>query len=154
MTIREAVELVIQAGALARGGELFVLDMGAPVRIRDLAEKMVRLSGRSIRDPKNPDGDIAIEVTGLRPGEKMQEELVIDGTAVETLHPRILEVKESAADLSQLESELARFEANEFGEAIEMRIHALLRKWVAGYTRGSGQGEVSNLRSISGGGPH
>src|SRR4029453_19256748 len=103
MTIREAVELVIQAGAMARGGELFVLDMGVPVKISELAQKMVRLSGRSIRDEQTPDGDIAIEITGLRAGEKLHEELLIDGSATGTLHPRILEVKESIGDLLQLE---------------------------------------------------
>jgi FlaA1/EpsC-like NDP-sugar epimerase len=148
MTIREAVELVIQAGATARGGELFVLDMGAPVRIRELAEKMVRLSGRSIRDAANSDGDIAIEVTGLRPGEKMHEELLIDGDASGTMHPRILEMKESASDLASLESELARLESNAHDEAIQAGIRALLAKWVAGYPREEGHQERAGLRAV------
>ncbi|MJD17898.1 polysaccharide biosynthesis protein, partial [Shigella sonnei] len=77
MTIPEASQLVIQAGAMGHGGDVFVLDMGDPVKIYDLAKRMIRLSGLSVRDDKNPDGDIAIEVTGLRPGEKLYEELLI-----------------------------------------------------------------------------
>ena len=133
MTIREAVELVIQAGAMAQGGELFVLDMGAPVRIRELAEKMIRLSGRSIRGPSNPNGDIDIEITGLRPGEKMHEELLIDGDAVGTRHPRILEMKESTADVGTLESELSRLDHDPNESEVCAAIRALLAKWVTGY---------------------
>lgn len=154
MTIREAVELVIQAGAMARGGDLFVLDMGTPVRIRELAEKMVRLSGRSIRDQDNPDGDIAIEVIGLRPGEKMHEELLIDGDATGTMHPRILEMKESISDLGSLEPELARLEKENLEGAGQARIHALLKKWVKGYGRESGQSAIGSLRAVSGDAAH
>jgi FlaA1/EpsC-like NDP-sugar epimerase len=148
MTIREAVELVIQAGAMAQGGELFVLEMGEPVKIRDLAIRMVRLSGRAIRDEHNPEGDIPIEVTGLRPGEKMHEELLIDGNATGTLHPRILHMKESAADLTSLESELARIERTGPDEAMEL-IRALLGKWVAGYPRVDPQPERAGLRAVT-----
>jgi len=151
MTIREAVELVIQAGAMARGGDLFVLEMGAPVRIRELAEKMVRLSGRSICDEDDPDGDIAIEVTGLRPGEKMHEELLIDGDATGTMHPRILEMKESAAELALLESELARLESNAHDEATQAGIRALLGKWVAGYPREEVHQERAGLHVVPSG---
>ena len=79
MTIPEAVELVIQAGAMAKGGEVFVLDMGEPIRIYDLAVKMIKLSGLQVLDENNPDGDIEIKYTGLRPGEKLYEELLVDG---------------------------------------------------------------------------
>jgi FlaA1/EpsC-like NDP-sugar epimerase len=148
MTMREAVELVIQAGAMARGGELFVLDMGIPVRIRDLAERMVRLSGRAVRDERNPGGDISIEVTGLRPGEKMHEELLIDGSAVGTMHSRILEMKESAADLGTLEPDLARLEAKRGDEQSYAEIRSLLGKWVAGYQLGEARSEKSGLRVV------
>ncbi|ELY1801392.1 polysaccharide biosynthesis protein, partial [Escherichia coli] len=89
MTIPEASQLVIQAGAMGHGGDVFVLDMGDPVKIYDLAKRMIRLSGLSVRDDKNPDGDIAIEVTGLRPGEKLYEELLIGDSVQGTSHPRI-----------------------------------------------------------------
>ncbi len=95
MSIHEAVELVIQAGSLADGGEVFLLNMGEPVRIMGLAQNMIRLAGQTVRDKSNPDGDIEIVVTGLRPGEKLYEELLIDGCNAEgTVHPRILKARE------------------------------------------------------------
>ena len=90
MTIPEAAQLVIQAGAMGEGGDVFVLDMGQPVRIMDLAKRMIRLSGLTLRDERRHDGDIAIEVTGLRPGEKLYEELLIGDDARGTEHPRIM----------------------------------------------------------------
>jgi FlaA1/EpsC-like NDP-sugar epimerase len=95
MTIPEAAQLVLQASALAISGDIFVLDMGSPVRIFDLARRMVRLSGLSLRDERTPDGDIAIEITGLRPGEKLREELLIGGQVEPTVHPRIARATES-----------------------------------------------------------
>lgn len=89
MTIPEAAQLVIQAGALGQGGEVFVLDMGQPVKIAQLAAKMIRLSGFTLRDADNPEGDIAIEFTGLRPGEKLYEELLIGDNVTPTEHPMI-----------------------------------------------------------------
>jgi FlaA1/EpsC-like NDP-sugar epimerase len=148
MTIREAVELVIQAGAMARGGELFVLDMGEPVRIRDLAERMVRLSGRSIRNERNPGGDIPIDITGLRPGEKMHEELLIDGNATGTMHPRISEMKESTVEVALLESELARLEAKAIDARNDSDIRLLLCKWVVGYKHSEVRSEKSGLRVV------
>jgi FlaA1/EpsC-like NDP-sugar epimerase len=94
MTIAEAAQLVLQTEQLAQGGDVFLLDMGEPVRIRDLAEQMVRLSGLSLRDAKHPDGDIEIVYTGLRPGEKLYEELLIDAEAIPTPHPLIFRAKE------------------------------------------------------------
>ncbi|WP_232513309.1 nucleoside-diphosphate sugar epimerase/dehydratase [Zobellella denitrificans] len=94
MTIPEAAQLVIQAGAMGRGGDVFVLDMGEPVRIIDLARKMVRLMGYEVKDKQNPDGDIEIRVTGLRPGEKLYEELLIGADEQPTLHPRIRAARE------------------------------------------------------------
>lgn len=90
MTIPEAVQLVIQAGALCRGGDVFVLDMGQPVRIDDLARRMIGLMGLTVRDELNPDGDIAIEYTGLRTAEKLYEELLIGTNVTGTDHPRIM----------------------------------------------------------------
>ena len=77
MTIPEAAQLVIQAGAMSKGGDVFVLNMGEPVKIAELARRMVELSGLSVRDEANPDGDIEILITGLRPGEKLFEELML-----------------------------------------------------------------------------
>ena len=89
MTIPEAAQLVVQAGAMAEGGEVFVLDMGEPVYILDLATRMIQLSGLRVKDEHDPDGDIEIKVTGLRPGEKLYEELLIDSDATQTAHPKI-----------------------------------------------------------------
>jgi FlaA1/EpsC-like NDP-sugar epimerase len=90
MTIPEAAQLVIQAGSMAYGGDLFLLDMGDPVRIDDLARRLIMLSGLEVRDDDNPHGDIEIDYVGLRPGEKLYEELLIDGNAAPTLHPKIM----------------------------------------------------------------
>jgi FlaA1/EpsC-like NDP-sugar epimerase len=94
MTIPEAAQLVLQAATLAQGGDLFLLDMGEPVRIKDLAEQMVRLSGLSLRDAQNPSGEIGVVCTGLRPGEKLFEELLIDGESEPTQHPLVFRAQE------------------------------------------------------------
>jgi FlaA1/EpsC-like NDP-sugar epimerase len=94
MLISEAAQLVVQAGAMARGGEVFVLDMGEPVRILDLARTMIGLSGLTERNGRNPDGDIAIEFIGLFPGEKLYEELLIGDGAEPSEHPAIMRVRE------------------------------------------------------------
>jgi FlaA1/EpsC-like NDP-sugar epimerase len=106
MTISEAVQLVIQSSAMASGGEIFLLDMGASVRIQDLARKMVYLSGLMIRDEINPSGDIEIKITGLRPGEKLYEELLIDAKSLPTSHPRILSAFENFMHWSLFEGQL------------------------------------------------
>jgi len=108
MTIPEAVQLVIQAGGMARGGDVFVLDMGEPVRIVDLARKIIRLSGLEVRDEANPHGDIEIEFTGLRPGEKLYEELLIGEKVSGTEHPRIARAEEDRLSWPELESALIR----------------------------------------------
>jgi FlaA1/EpsC-like NDP-sugar epimerase len=95
MTIPEAAQLVIQAGGMARGGEVFVLDMGEPVKIRELARRMIRLMGLSVRDDDNPNGDIEIQYTGLRPAEKLYEELLIGENVAGTAHPRIMQAREA-----------------------------------------------------------
>lgn len=102
MTIPEAAQLVLQAGAMAEGGEVFVLDMGESVRIADLAIRMIELSGLRVRDERNPDGDIEIAFTGMRPGEKLYEELLIGANPVATSHPRIMVASEHFLASAQL----------------------------------------------------
>lgn len=106
MTIPEAAQLVIQAGAMAKGGDVFVLDMGTPVKIMDLARRMIELSGLTVKDESNPEGDIGIEITGLRPGEKLFEELLIGANPVTTSHPRIMQAHEDFLSWSVLEGRL------------------------------------------------
>jgi FlaA1/EpsC-like NDP-sugar epimerase len=111
MTIPEAAQLVLQAAVLARGGDLFLLDMGEPVRILDLAKQMVRLSGLSLRDAQHPKGDIEIVCTGLRPGEKLYEELLIDAESEPTVHPLIYRATERAIPPEQLWPQIEAVEA-------------------------------------------
>ncbi|MCB1510619.1 MAG: polysaccharide biosynthesis protein [Hyphomicrobiaceae bacterium] len=111
MSIREAAELVIQAGAMAEGGEVFVLDMGEPVKIMDLARSMITFMGHEVQEPGNPQGDIKIEICGLRPGEKIHEELLIGGDVRPTLHRRIMRSIEPSQPWRELEAKLAALEA-------------------------------------------
>ncbi len=111
MTIPEAAQLVLQAGAMAVGGDVFVLDMGKPVKIMDLARRMVQLSGRTVRDDGCRSGDIEIAITGLRPGEKLYEELLIGDNPERTAHPRIMKAHEPFVPWLQLEQELQSLEA-------------------------------------------
>jgi len=106
MTIPEAAQLVIQAGAMGQGGDVFVLDMGQPVKIYDLAKRMIELSGLSLRDNRAPDGDIEIVITGLRPGEKLYEELLIGDNPMPTDHPRIMKAQEDFLSYSELNNNL------------------------------------------------
>lgn len=126
MTIPEATRLVLLAGSFARGGDVFVLDMGKPVAMRDVARKMIEASGHSVRDADNPDGDIEITITGLRPGEKLHEELLIGSDMLTTPHPKILRAQEG--HLSEIELAKA---LRSLGEAIETRDVALLRSILA-----------------------
>lgn len=103
MTIPEAAELVIQAGAMGTGGDVFVLDMGEPVKILDLAHRMIRLSGLSLRDADHPNGDIEIQFTGLRPGEKLYEELLIGENVSTTEHPRVQRAAEAKPNWDELQ---------------------------------------------------
>jgi FlaA1/EpsC-like NDP-sugar epimerase len=132
MSIPEAAELVIQAGAMAKGGDVFVLDMGEPVKIVELARLMVRLSGLDVRDDAQPDGDIDIVFSGLRPGEKLYEELLIGGGTTGTEHPRILRSDEPSLTPGELQRELDLLRA-----AISIRdvdtIQAVLMRTVEGY---------------------
>jgi FlaA1/EpsC-like NDP-sugar epimerase len=104
MLIPEAAQLVIQAGAMAKGGDVFVLDMGEPVRILDLARTMIAMSGLTEKTPQNPNGDIEIKFVGLFPGEKLHEELLTDGVVFPSEHPRIMRMKENALRPSVLET--------------------------------------------------
>ena len=106
MTIEEAAELVIQAGAMADGGEVFLLDMGESVKIYDLAVKMINFSGLQLKDKKNPNGDIEIIITGLRPGEKLYEELLIEDNSLPTKHPKIFKAQESFVPWNELRVEI------------------------------------------------
>ena len=110
MTIPEAAQLVLQAGAMGTGGDVFVLDMGEPVQIMQLARQMVMLSGLTVRDASNPEGDIAIQVTGLRPGEKLYEELLIGDNPQPTEHPRIMKAHESMLPWTELQPQLAQLQ--------------------------------------------
>jgi len=132
MSIPEAAALVVQAGAMATGGEVFVLEMGEPVKIDDLARSMIRLMGLEVRDAKHTDGDIAIDYIGLRPGEKMHEELLLGENITPTEHPRILKSHEPclpAAELARLLDELRAAMAAQDVQAI----HAVLMRAVEGY---------------------
>ncbi|MDN6866101.1 MULTISPECIES: nucleoside-diphosphate sugar epimerase/dehydratase [Pseudomonas] len=133
MTIPEAAQLVIQAGSMGQGGDVFVLDMGEPVKIVELAEKMIHLSGLSIRSDKNIHGDIAIEFTGLRPGEKLYEELLIGDNVVATRHPMIMSANEDHLPWEILKVRLAELlSALDQDDYVSVRL--LLRDTVSGYT--------------------
>jgi FlaA1/EpsC-like NDP-sugar epimerase len=132
MTIPEAAQLVIQAGAMAKGGDVFVLDMGESVKVIDLARRMVELSGLSIKDEQNPHGDIEIEVTGLRPGEKLYEELLIGDNPQPTTHPRIMKAHEEFIPWADLEVKLQSLEIALHRNDIDV-IRPMLQRIVAGY---------------------
>ena len=133
MTIPEAAQLVIQAGSMGQGGDVFVLDMGEPVKIVELAKKMVHLSGLSVRSDENPQGDISIEFTGLRPGEKLYEELLIGDNVVATQHPMIMSANEDHLSWEVLKGKLSDLLA-----AVDQddyaRVRQLLRDTVSGYS--------------------
>ena len=133
MTIPEASQLVIQAGAMAKGGDVYVLDMGQSVKIMDLARRMIELSGLTVKDEQNPDGDIEIEITGLRPGEKLYEELLIGDNPKPTTHSRIMKAHEEFIPWAELEGQLRSLEMalnlNDVGV-----IRLMMGKLVVGYT--------------------
>jgi len=135
MTIPEAAQLVLQAGAMAVGGDVFVLDMGEPVKIMDLARRMVQLSGLTVRDAESPHGDLEIAITGLRPGEKLYEELLIGDNPERTDHPRIMKAHEHFVPWPQLAAELKTLEAAaQQGDLAAIK--AFLRQHVQGYPTG------------------
>jgi FlaA1/EpsC-like NDP-sugar epimerase len=132
MTIPEAAQLVIQAGAMAKGGDVFVLDMGPPVKVMDLARRMVELSGLVVQDETNPEGDIEIEITGLRPGEKLYEELLIGDNPEATSHPRIMKARDDFIPWPVLDEKI-----NTMRIALDLNdidvIRAMLEQLVLGY---------------------
>jgi FlaA1/EpsC-like NDP-sugar epimerase len=132
MTIPEAAQLVLQATGMATGGEVFVLDMGEPVKLVELARQMVELSGFTVRDSKNPDGDIAITFTGLRPGEKLYEELLLSDNDQPTGHPLIRQAQERSLPSEELHQLLIqldqKLDAWDVSEAL-----GTLKALVAGY---------------------
>lgn len=132
MTIPEAAQLVIQAGAMGNGGDVFVLDMGEPIRIYDLAKRMIHLSGLEIKDDQHPNGEIEIRITGLRPGEKLYEELLIGDNVSKTGHPRIMRAEEHVIPWVELEAILSALDEAARYDDFE-RVRALLAKAVSGF---------------------
>ena len=132
MTVQEAAQLVIQAGSMAKGGDVFVLDMHEPIRIVDLAKKMVHLMGYDVRDENSYRGDIAIEYTGLRPGEKLFEELLIGESVTGTDHPKIMRAEEETLSWSQLQPLLSRL-ATACDNADREEVKAVLSEAVVGF---------------------
>ncbi len=132
MTIPEASQLVIQAGAMAQGGDVFVLDMGESVKIIDLASRMIELSGLTVKDAENPEGDIEIQITGLRPGEKLYEELLIGDNPQPTMHPRIMKAHDEFIPWAEFEGKLQALEValnvNDVGV-----IRTMMQELVTGY---------------------
>ena len=135
MTIPEAAQLVLQAGAMGQGGDVFVLDMGEPVKIIDLARDMVVLSGLTVRDAAHPQGDIAVQITGLRPGEKLYEELLIGDNPQPTEHPRIMKAQENFLPWPQLQQQLAALHAMMQANDVP-GISAQMQQLVNGYRAG------------------
>jgi FlaA1/EpsC-like NDP-sugar epimerase len=148
MSIPEAAGLVIQAGAMASGGDVFVLDMGEPVKIDDLARAMIRLMGREVRDEANPDGDIPIEYVGPRDGEKLCEELLIGENVIPTEHPRILRSREPFLPKAKLEPMLAELAAAMEADSVAL-IKATLGRVVENYL--PAQYDVSGAEAVDDG---
>ena len=141
MTIPEAAQLVIQAGAMGKGGDVFVLDMGEPVKIVDLAENLIRLSGLEVKSPDNPNGDIEIQFTGLRPGEKLYEELLIGDNVQETQHQRIMAASERFLSLVEFDEVMSKLDkaCNEFDYE---KIRELLIEAPTGFQPTDGIGDL------------
>lgn len=134
MTIPEAAQLVLQAGAMGQGGEVFVLDMGEPVKIVDLARRMIELSGKSVRDDANPAGEVEVQIVGLRPGEKLYEELLIGDNPEPTVHPRIMKAHEQRLDWPDLLPLLVQLRAAA-RQADVRAIEQVFARVVSGYVR-------------------
>ncbi len=132
MTIPEAAQLVIQASAMSKGGDVFVLDMGKPIKIADLARRMVELSGLSVCDKEHPDGDIEIVITGLRPGEKLYEELLLGDNPQSTMHKKIYRAQDPFIPWHELEPDIKTLKTLLSQNNVE-RILSLLQKLVTGY---------------------
>ena len=150
MSIQEAAELVIQAGALSKGSEVFVLDMGKPIKIIDLAKKMIRLSGLEVYNEETKEGDIEIKFTGLRDGEKLYEELIIGDKVSKTAHNRILQADEESLNWEEIEMLLDEFRSA-FSIRDESKAHQLLIKSISGFKPYSGLNDlIFKLKSNGG----
>ena len=148
MTIPEAAQLVVQAGAMARGGEVFVLDMGQPVRIMDLARRMIELQGLVVRDAEHPGGDVEILITGLRPGEKLYEELLIGDNPEPTEHPRIMKAREGFVPWGELQGQLAQFQAAA-AAGDEPAVLTTLERLVVGFDRARASAPTGAAASVA-----
>ncbi len=140
MTIEEAAELVIQASSFTNGGDVFLLDMGNPIKVKDLAEQMIKLSGLKLKNSKNPSGDIEIKYVGLRPGEKLYEELLVDGVAIPTKHPLIYKSKEFEIDYKFVfkgVNDLEKFLSNREFDKAKKKLKEIVPEW-----------KISNLNLI------
>jgi len=146
MTIPEAAQLVIQASGMAEGGDVFVLDMGNPVRIQDLASRMINLMGLTLRDGSNPDGDIEIQYTGLRPAEKLYEELLIGTSVSGTRHPRIMRANEEYIEYDALIALLD--ELKHSSKLLDRdRVRSVLQQSVSGYEPTNGIDDLVSVRT-------
>ena len=132
MTAKEAIHLIIEAGNLAEGGEVFILDMGKSVKIMDLAKKMIFLSGKTLKDKTNPNGDIEIIITGLRPGEKLYEEVLIGKNPIPTKNKKIFKANEVFYDNNIIRKNLKILNINMKNYNLE-EIDKFLRKLIEGY---------------------
>jgi len=133
MTVQEAVQLVLMAGSLANGGEVYVLDMGKPVSIMQLARQVIESSGYTVRDEDRPEGDIEINVTGLRPGEKLHEELLLGEGAISTRHEKIFVAREEKLSEIEVAAALRALRAA-VAAGDETAARAVITRWIQGYT--------------------
>ena len=133
MSIPEAAELVIQAGAMGKGGDVFVLDMGEPVKIYELAKRLINLSGMEVKDDLNPEGDIEIIITGLRPGEKLYEELLIGDNVSNTEYKQILRAEEDFLSKNDLDYYYDELKEAEIQNDVQY-LREILQKVVSGFT--------------------
>jgi FlaA1/EpsC-like NDP-sugar epimerase len=147
MTIPEAAQLVLQAASMAKGGDVFLLDMGKPVKIMELAERMIRLKGYSLRDAAHPNGDIEIEITGLKPGEKLHEELLVGDAVTGTDHRKIMRAEESFVAWPELRGAL-----NTLEQACDSYDYDAIKQFIEGLVEGSDLesqlGDLSNSAEI------
>jgi FlaA1/EpsC-like NDP-sugar epimerase len=147
MSIPEAAELVIQAGAMGKGGDVFVLDMGKPVKIIDLAKRLISLSGLDIKDKKNPDGDIEIIFTGLRPGEKLYEELLIGDNVNKTAHKQILRAEEDFISKEEIEGYLKDLDKASKNNDIST-LKSIFKEIIDGYESDESISDIISLQNI------
>jgi FlaA1/EpsC-like NDP-sugar epimerase len=132
MTIPEAAQLVLQAASMAKGGDVFLLDMGEPVKIMELAKRMIRLKGFSLRDAANPNGDIEIQISGLKPGEKLHEELLVGEDVTGTEHRKIMRAQESFVPWTELRGAL-----NTLEQACDSYDYQAVKQFIEGLVEGS-----------------